>query len=273
MVIYRSSGVLNLAQGEIMLLGAYLVYALHVQAGLPFLPAVLVVMAAMAVFGLLIERTILRRVIGRPVFTVVMITLGLAIAIREVSTALWGFEERLIGDPWGGASFSALGLRFNQVSLATILAVGAVLGLFFLLFRFTKIGLAMRATALDPEASLAVGISVTRVFGWSWAIAGATATVAGVFLGAFPATLTPSLSYVALRALPAVLLGGLESPSGAVLGGLMVGTIEVLTKAYQPRYAPWLGNDFDVVAAYAVMIVVLLVRPQGLFGAHEVERL
>ncbi|MEK7285602.1 MAG: branched-chain amino acid ABC transporter permease, partial [Chloroflexota bacterium] len=109
-------------------------------------------------------------------------------------------------------------------------------------------------------------------YAWAWMIAAATATVAGVFLAAFPATLHPALGFVAFRAFPAAIVGGLDSPGGAVVGGLLIGVTEVLVQGYQPQIAPWLGNNFHVVAAYILMILVLMVRPYGLFGTREVER-
>ncbi|MGH9198686.1 MAG: branched-chain amino acid ABC transporter permease, partial [Acidimicrobiia bacterium] len=158
------------------------------------------------------------------------------------------------------------------VSLVTILAAAALLVAFFLFFKYSKSGIAMRATAFDQEAALAVGIPVRRVYALSWAIAAAVATIGGIFIAAFPGSLHPALGFAALRAFPAAILGGLDSPGGAVLGGLVIGLIEVLVQAYQPQFAPWLGINFHIVAAYILMILVLMVRPYGLFGTREVER-
>lgn len=271
-VIYKATAVINFAHGELMLLGAYLVYALHVEAGLPFLLAVPLAMALMALFGWAVERVLLRRMVGRPTFSVVMITLGLAIVLRQVIAARFGFDERLLGDPWGSSALALGGVQFNVVSVVTLAVSGALVTLFFAFFRGTKAGVAMRAAAFDHEAALALGIPVRSVHAWSWMIAGATATVAGVFLAAFPASLSPALGFAAFRAFPAAILGGLDSPGGAVLGGLIIGVVEMLVQGYQPQLAPWLGTDVHVVAAYVLMIGVLMVRPYGLFGTPEVER-
>lgn len=271
-VVYKATEVINFAHGELMLLGAYLVYALGSVARLPFVVAVPLAMALMAVVGFGIERTILQRMVGRPTFSVVMITIGLAIILRQVVTAAFGFDDRLLGDPWGASQFALGGVRLNVVSLATMLACAILFVAFFTFFRTSRAGVAMRATALDQEAALAVGIPVRHVYAWSWMIAAATATVAGVFLAAFPSSLSPTLGFAAFRAFPAAIVGGLDSPGGAIVGGLGIGVIEVLVQGYQPQLAPWLGVDFHVVAPYFLMIAVLMVRPYGLFGTREVER-
>jgi len=271
-IVYKATGVINFAHGELLLLGAYLVYAFHDQVGVPFVAAVPLAMASMAIVGWAIERGVLRRMVGRPTFAVVMITIGLAIVLRQTVTAIWGFDDLLLGDPWAASRVALGGLQVSAVSVASLAAAGLLFVAFLAFFRSSKAGIAMRATAIDQEAALAVGIPVRSVYAWSWMIAGATATVAGVFLAAFPATLHPGLGFVAFRAFPAAILGGLDSPGGALVGGLLVGVTELLVQVYQPQVAPWLGDNFHVAASYLLMIVVLIVRPYGLFGTREVER-
>jgi branched-chain amino acid transport system permease protein len=270
-IIYKATDVINFAQGELVLLGAYLVYAFN-QTALPFAVSVGLAVVAMAGVGWGIERTVLRGMIGKPAFAVVMITIGLGIVIRQIVAALWGFDDRLLGEPWAAARVQVGELGVNVTSIVTIVATGGLLLLFFLFFRFARAGVGMRATAVDQEAALAVGIPVQRVFAQAWMIAGATSAIAGLFLVAFPATLHPAVGFTALRAFPAAILGGLDSPGGAVLGGIVVGVVEVLVQGYQPQVAPWLGNNFHIAAAYLLMVVVLVVRPYGLFGTREVER-
>ena len=272
-VIYKATEVINFAHGELLLLGAYLVYALRVEADLPFFAAVPVAIGLMVAVGWGIERSVLRRMVGRPTFAVVMITIGLAIVLRQLVTAVAGYDDRNIGDPWGASTASLGDVQVNVVSLVTVAVVAALVTAFFAFFRGTSAGVAMRAAALDQEAALAVGIPVRSVYAWSWMIAAATATVGGVFLASFPATLQPGLGFVAFRAFPAAIVGGLDSPGGAIVGGLLIGLIEVLVQGYQPQYAPWLGTNVHVVAAYVLMVLVLMVRPYGLFGTREVERL
>jgi branched-chain amino acid transport system permease protein len=270
-IVYKATQVINFAQGELVLLGAYLVYAFN-QTALPFAASVALAVAVMAGLGWAIERTVLRRMVGKPVFAVVMITIGLAIVIRQIVAAVWGFDDLLLGEPWAAARVQVGELGVNVTSLVTIAAAGLLLVLFLIFFRFTRAGIGMRATAIDQEAALAVGIPVRGVFAQAWMIAGAIAAIAGVLLVAFPATLHPAVGFTALRAFPAAIVGGLDSTGGAVVGGILVGLVEVLVQGYQPQIAPWLGNNFHVAAAYLLMIVVLVVRPYGLFGTRVVER-
>ena len=271
-LIYKASRVINFAQGELLLVGAYLISSFALDWKLPFVIAVALALGCTAGIGVLFERLILRRMVGRPAFSIVMITIGLDIVLRSLVTVRWGYNVRLVGDPWGSSGFSAAGLRFDLVALWTIGVTIAAVVLLFLFFRYTRYGIAMRATALDQEAARAVGIRVSTIIALAWGIAGVVATTGGLFLAGFPRNLDPSAGFVALRAFPAIIVGGLDSTLGAVVGGVLIGLIEVLTAGYQPQYAPWLGKNFHVVAAYVVMLVVLLVRPYGLFGTPEVER-
>lgn len=274
-VIYRASQVINFAQGSFLLLGAYLVGWLHVDRGVPFALAVLIAIAATAAVGSLFQIGVLRRLTGQPVFTVVMITIGLNVVLTSLVPAAIssiGQNGAEIGDPWGSSTIGIGGVTLTWVKVWTVLTALLVLLLFFLFDRYTRYGLAMRATSSDEEAALAVGVPTRRVNALTWGIAGAVAVVGGFFLAGFPSRAEPLLGLAALRAFPAVILGGLESPSGAVVGGLIIGVVEVLTSGYQPNHAAWLGTNFYIVAPYIVMILVLLVRPYGLFGQRPVER-
>jgi len=271
-IIYKASRVINFAQGELLLVGAYLISSFALDWKLPFAIAVPLAVAITAGIAILFERVVLRRMVGRPPFSIVMITIGLDIVLRSAVTIRWGYDVRLIGDPLGASGFTSAGIRLDWISLWTIGFTVAAVGLLYLFFQYTRYGVAMRATALDQEAALAVGIRVRTIYALAWAIAGALATIGGLFLAGFPRNLDPATGFVALRAFPAIIVGGLDSTLGAVVGGILIGSIEVLTAGYQPQYAPWLGKNFYVVAAYVVMLLVLLIRPYGLFGTREVER-
>lgn len=271
-IIYRATGVINFAQGGLLAVAAYLTYAFANQAGLPFGLAVLLALLAAALIGAAIERVVLRRTVGQPVFAVIMITIGMLFILEQAVTAIWGFDSLNLADPWGVDTVTAGGIVFSVRDLWTIGLAAAVLAAFFAFFRFSSLGVAMRATALDPEAALAQGISARRIYAISWAISAALAALAGVTLASGPAALSPGIGTVALVAFPAMIVGGMDSPGGAVIGGAIIGLTQALTAGYQDDIAPWLGDNFSAVMPYVVMIVILLVRPYGLFGTREVRR-
>lgn len=273
-IIFKATGVINLAQGGLLLLGTYLAYAFRQELGLPFFPAVALAMATCAAVGVGVERVVLSRMVGRPVFSVIMVTIGLAIVIDQVVTWKWGFDRLDLADPWGLGTFRVGGVIVAATDVARIVAAGLTLAVFFALFRWSRLGVAMRATAADQEAALAQGISPRLIFGVSWALAAGVATLAGVLLSVGARGVDPSLSVVALLALPAVILGGLDSPGGAVVGGVVIGVVEELAKGYGPGHLPgWVGDNPHTVLPYVVLVAALLIRPQGLFGTKEVERL
>ncbi|MHB8719154.1 MAG: branched-chain amino acid ABC transporter permease [Candidatus Dormibacteria bacterium] len=272
--IHRASNVINFAQGAFLLLGTYLVSTAAVDRGLPFAVAVALGMAAMVVVGVVFQVLVLRRVQGQPIFTMVMLTIGLNIILVALVSAIFGDNERGngVGDPFGNTAVSAGGVVFLWVKLWSVVVTGAVLAAFFSFDRFSRYGLATRATALDEEAALAAGIPVRRVNAIAWGIAGALATIAGVFLAGSPNVLDPSIGDTALLAFPAIIIGGLDSPIGAVVGGLVIGEVYELFDGYGGNL-PWLGHNFYSIAPYIVMIAVLLVRPYGIFGRRPVERM
>ena len=268
-VIFRATRVINFAQGGLVVLGAYLTYNASTTWGLPFVLAVLVGVLTTGLIGAGIESTVLRRMVGQPTFAVIMITIGILFVINEVVTTIWGAQTLDLADPWGIQQLNVGDVTLSYKDLWTLGLAAAALGGFFLLFRFSRIGVAMRATAVDQEAALAQGISVRRVFAASWAISGVVAAIAGVTLAAGPAKLSLDIRDIALAAFPAMILGGLDSPHGAVIGGLVLGISQNLTAGYQPEF---LGAGFPQVMPYLLMIVILLVRPYGLFGTKEVRR-
>jgi branched-chain amino acid transport system permease protein len=269
-IIYKSTRVISFAQPAFMLAGAVLVA--HLSPGVGFFLAVPVAALVIAALALGVERTVLRPMVGKPVFVVAIITIGVDVVVRVVTNAFIGLDVLPVGDPWGLATVSLLGVEVQQRYLVMFATTAVVVVALFAFFRFSRTGLAMRAVAHDQEVALAQGIRVGSVFALSWALAGGLAALAGVFV-ATGAGVDQQLWVVALKALPAIILGGLDSLGGAVVGGLAVGVVESLVGTYQGDVAPWLGPNFALVAPYALMLVVLLVRPHGLFGAREVERL
>lgn len=272
-IIYAATGVINFAQGGLVVLGAYLVYNAHNTWSFPFWLAFAFGILACGLAGALVERLVLRRMVGQPVFAVIMVTIGLLYVIRVFVSSVWGFNLLNTHDPWGIRALKIGSVKLAVSDAWTVGLTAAVLAAFFAFFRYSRLGVGMRATALDQEAAIAQGISARVVFGLAWAIAGATATLAGVMLSAGGAGVKPDIEFVALLAFPAIILGGLDSPLGAVVGGLIIGITQELTLGYQPTHATWLGSGFGSVMPYVVMVLILLVRPFGLFGTKAVRRI
>lgn len=271
-VIYRASQVFNFAHGELLAFGALVTVSLA-KAGAPWAVAVLLAMVATGLLGALIERVALRPLVGRPVFVTIMVTIFVGMILRSVLHMVWGTDPRGMPTPWDPMAKVELGgavLWYN--SLAAVGTAGIGLTLFFVLLRKTKLGVAMRATASDQETSLALGIPVGKIFALTWFIAGMYAALAGVFLGMFPRSVDVELGYVALRAFPAVIVGGLESPVGAVVAGVTLGILEVMAQGYLNPLMGQFGQNFHEVFPYLIMILVLVVRPYGLFGQKTVRR-
>jgi branched-chain amino acid transport system permease protein len=272
-VIYKATGVINFAQGGFVLVGAYLAYNFRQTWDLPFFVALVLAMVAGALLGAVVERVLLRRMVGEPVFAVLMITIGLLFVLEQTSTSVWGFDNLNLGDPWGIDTVEVADLNLAVADLWTIVLAALAMAAFFAFFRYTATGVAMRATAIDQEAAVAQGIGAGRIFALAWGVSGAVAALGGITLAAGPAQLAPGISFVALAAFPAMILGGLDSPAGAVVGGVIIGVTQSLTAGYQPEHAEWLGTNFHIVMPYVVMILILLVRPYGIFGTREVRRI
>jgi branched-chain amino acid transport system permease protein len=271
-IVFKATGVINFAQASFVLVGGYMTFNATNTWGLNFYVALLVAMAAGAVLGMLIEALILRRMIGEAPFTLVMVTIGILFILDNVVTAIWGPDPQNLGDPWGLKVRTFGDVPVADKDLWTIGFTALVLLGFFLFFRYSTLGLAMRATALDQEAAMAQGISARRIYRVSWGIAGLVAALAGAALSAGSAGVQPSVGQIALVAFPAMILGGLDSPLGAVVGGIVIGLVQQMTALLAPEYLEWVGNSFELVSPYLVMIVILLVRPYGLFGTKEVRR-
>ncbi|MFG6198833.1 branched-chain amino acid ABC transporter permease [Nonomuraea sp. JJY05] len=268
-IIYKATRVISFAQPALMLAGAVAVSYLAEVTG--FYAAVLLSALLIALVALGIERVAIRPMVGRPVFVVAIITLGIDVVVRVVVNGFIGRDVRQVGDPWGFTQVSLGPLVVQRRWLAMLLVTAVLVALLFAFFRYTRYGLAMRAAAFDQETALAQGISVGAVFALSWALAGFLAAVAGMFVGTGQGI--EQLTWVvALKALPAIIVGGLDSLGGAVVGGLVIGVVESLFQSYQGEFAPWLGQNVAIVSPYIVMLIVLLVRPYGLFGTREVER-
>lgn len=273
-IIFKASEVINFAQGELLLVGAYVVSAGFFEWHLPFLVAFLVGILVTTLIGLIFERVVLRRMIGRPVFSILMITIGLDTILRTGVIVRWGSNTLPAASPFTITSgFNPGGVHLGANDLWTIGVTVVLCAGLFAFFRYTRYGLAMRATALDQEAAQAVGIDIRTVYALAWMIAAAIATVGGVFLAIGSVAIDPTLGDTALLAFPAIILGGIDSISGAVVGGIIIGLAEVITAGYESHVANLLGAGIHEITPYLIMILVLLFRPYGLFGTRKVERI
>ena len=268
-LIYKASRVINLAQGYFVALGAFGALAIAQVTHLPFLLAVAASLAGSFLLGLLVERLLLRPMIGEQPIAVIMVTIGLAAVLRGGILLVWGagnfgFPQLLPESPL------VLGpLIVSPVHLGALAISLAFLAVFVVFFRRTTLGVAMRAVADDQQAAQSLGVSVRRVFAASWAIAATVAAVGGVVVGSLNGLNADALSFIGLKVFPAVILGGLDSVPGAVVGGVTVGVLENLAGGY---IDPLVGGGTKEVAPFVVLVLVLMMRPYGLFGTVEIER-
>jgi branched-chain amino acid transport system permease protein len=263
-IIYKASDVINFAQGEFLLLGAYLAFAFIAQIGLPWSVGVAATLAAALVVGLVVERLVLRPLIGEPIISMIMVTIGLSSVLKALVLAIWGARPKPFPKFLPATPIEVLGATVTADRLITIALAGVLLALLTLFFRYTKDGIAMRAIADDQQAALSMGISIKRVLAVAWAMAAAAAAVAGIMVANLVGV-GHDISYVGLRVFPVVILGGLDSISGAVVGGAIIGLLESYTGGY-------VGQGLNLIVPFIVLIVVLMVRPYGLFGKTIIER-
>jgi branched-chain amino acid transport system permease protein len=272
-IIFKASEVINFAQGEFLLVGTYIISVAMFSWKLGFLPALLIGAASTALIGALFERVVLRRMIGRPPFSIVMVTIGLDVLLLTIVSILLGPNTPASPAPFDIlASVRIGGVIMGANAIASIAVTVLICAALYAFLRYTRYGLAMRATAIDQEAALAVGVKISTVYALAWAISGAIAAIGGVFLsaGAGNPAFDITLGQAALVAFPAIILGGLDSIPGAVVGGVIIGLVYELAQGYEPAF---LGSNFHTIAPYLIMIVVLLIRPYGLFGSRKVERI
>ena len=266
-LIYRSTGVVNFAQGEMATLSAFVCWSL-IDHGLGFWLAFALTLLLSFGGGVAIETALIRPLAGAPVLAVVILTIGLLIALNGLTTWIWGGAAKQFQGPFSTAPIDVGGVRFSKLDLGVIAVSLLAIGLMWLLFARTKAGLGLRAAAANPEESRLVGIRVERMYALGWGLAAVLGGVAGV-LAAPALFLEPNMMQsVLLYAFAAAVLGGMESPLGAVVGGLVLGVLLNLVGTY----VDWIGGQLRLATALAVILAVLLVRPAGLFGRQTVQR-
>lgn len=260
-LIYKATEVLNFAHGDILVFAAFSAWALMSWWGLPFWAALLLAAAAVGVLSYGLDAVVIRRIAGQPQFAGVMLTIALAFMIRGIVGMTYGTEAQTIATPWSGQSTTILGVAVAHLSVVIMLVVLAITAGLWLFFRHTKLGIAMQAASQNQLAAHLNGVRVKRLNSLVWALAGASAAVAGIFLAPI-AFVDTSLWLITLKALAAIVLGGFGSLPGAVIGGILIGLIEQYAGVYLP-------HGFKDIAAYLVLIAVLIIHPRGLMGeAH-----
>jgi branched-chain amino acid transport system permease protein len=269
-IVFTSTGVLNFAHGSVLLTGAYLVAVLHDAIG--FWPAVLVGILGAATLGVLINAVLIRNLADANPGTAAILMLGVDILLLTELTRRIGNQVLTIGAPWGADVVELGGIRLPMSRAIAACVAIVVFGALWFLFARTTAGVALRAAAADGDTAALMGIRRSRTGAVGWALAGALAAIAGVFLASFPAPgVGPTLALSAFAAIPAWVLGGFDSVVGAIVGGLVIGVVTALAVGYEAELH-FLGHGLGEVVPYAVMILVLLVRPAGLFGDKESVR-
>ncbi len=263
-VIYKASDVINFAQGELLLFGAYLTFAFIAQFGLAWPLGILLTLLVAIVIGVLIERLVLRPLIGEPIISMIMVTIGLSSVLKGIVNAIWSPVPREFPEFIPNADVHIGTAVIGADRLMAIGIAATMLVLFTFFFRYNKEGIAMRAIADDQQAALSMGISVKRVFAIAWAIAAVTAAVGGIIIANIVGV-SGDISLLGLRVFPVVILGGLDSIPGAIIGGAFIGLLEAYTGGY-------IGHGLDLVIPFIVLMLVLMVRPYGLFGREIIER-
>lgn len=267
-LIYKSSDVINFAQGEFLLVGAYVALSLVVFHQVPFLAAVALTLTMCVLLGVVVERLVLRPFIGERVISVIMATLGLSLLMRGIIQMIWGTETRTYPAIFPDVPVRLGEVVVSQVYLWSLGVALLLLAVFTVFFKYSSTGIVMRAAADDQTAAQSMGISVKRIIAITWAIAAVVAAIGGVLLGNINGV-NPTLAYIGLMVLPVVILGGLDSVPGAIVGGFTIGLIESLAGGYLD---PLVGGGVKEVVPFIVLLVVLMIRPYGLFGKEIIER-
>jgi branched-chain amino acid transport system permease protein len=259
-LIYKATEVVNFAQGELMMIGAFLAYTLIVMFGFNFWLGAALAIVLTALFGAGVERVVMRPMVGKPVFSIIMVTIGLGFLARSIVSMVpgWGVDTYSIETPFYGKVVEVGGLVLSQDHLAVIILTMALVAVLFFFFSYTRLGVAMQATSQNQLAAYYMGIPVKTVFSMIWGISAGVAAVAGLLLAPI-AFVHVNMGFLGIRAFPAAVLGGFGSIPGAIVGGLIIGIVEALAGFY-------LAEGFKDVAPYVILLIVLIVRPEGLFG-------
>ncbi|KRT72967.1 MAG: inner-membrane translocator, branched-chain amino acid transport system permease protein [Deltaproteobacteria bacterium CSP1-8] len=269
-IIYKATRVVNFAQGELLMVGAYVCYAFLVQMHVPFWAALLLTILFGMVLAMFVERLILRPMIGEPTISIIMVTIGLSLVLRSLVAAVWGteilvYEPKLFPQEMVEIAGLPISLEFVWCFILSLV----LLAVFSVFFKYSKAGVAMRATAFNQQVAQSMGISVKHIFALSWVISAVVSGIGGVLIGNING-INSSLYHFGLKVFPATILGGLDSILGAAIGGMIIGILENLSDGFCKAYLNLSG--VKEVAPYVFLVIILMIKPYGLFGTKEIER-
>lgn len=267
-LIYRASDVLNLANGEFVMIGAYIAITLITVFKLPFIVSMVITLILSAVIGVLVEKIVLGPLRNAPPISVIMATIGLSSLLAGAVHMIWGHKTRSFPQVFPSTPVNIGEVVIRPVYLWSFIIVMSLLIIFTLFFKYSKIGIAMRASADDQQAAMSMGISVKRVYAVTWIIAAVVAAVGGVLLGHINGV-NANMSVIGLTVLPVVILGGLDSVVGAIIGGFIIGIIQNIAGGYLD---PLIGGGLKEVVPFIIVLLILMIKPHGLFGKQTIER-
>jgi branched-chain amino acid transport system permease protein len=268
-IIYKATSALNLAQGEFLMVGAYICLNLLTKYDIPFFQSLLITLVFSAILGLIIERVILRPLIGSHLISVIMVTLGLSSILKALIQIVYGTNTIPFPEVFPSTPVQIGPIPVSQGYLYALACVAFLVAVLTAFFKYSKSGVAMRATASNQQVALSMGISVKKMFALAWSISAIVSAVGGVLLGTIRGGVDMSLGFMGLKVLPVVILGGLDSILGAIVGGVIIGVLENFSGGY---IDPLVGGGIKEVAPYIALILILMVKPYGLFGKKKIER-
>ncbi len=269
-LIYKSTQIVNFAQGEFLLIGAWTCWALLVKFELPFYVGFPITLVFMVLFGIVLQMVVLRPMIGEPIISVIMVTVGLSMFFQALMSWMFGGYTKAFPQVFETESFEILGLQVQTAYIMSLVISVVIMIGFYYFFKYSKMGLAMRATAFNQQVAQSLGISVKKVFAASWAISALVSAMAGVVVGMVNGV-SSALSFFGIKVFPVVILGGLDSIIGAIVGGLIIGVLENVAEFFDSQWLH-LGNMYTIAPFYA-LVIILMIKPYGLFGTKDIERI
>jgi len=269
-LIYKSTQVVNFAQGEFLLIGAWVCWASLVYLELPFVLGFLLTLAFMTVFGIAVQTIVLRPLIGEPIISVIMVTIGLSMFFQAMMKWMFGVSAVSYPQVFETNVVNIGGLNVEFAYILSLIFSVIIMVSFYWFFKFSKMGLAMRATAFNQQVAQSLGISIKKVFAVSWAISAMVSATAGIVIGIVNGV-SDALSIIGIKVFPAVILGGLDSVIGAIVGGIIIGLLENLAEFVDSQYLQ-VGNLYNIAPFY-VLLIILAFKPYGLFGTKDIERI